>query len=47
MAKEAAQEAKEARDLPAVISLQDVKSAARKSGTKKWQMNSQIGEALS
>ena len=37
LAKEAAQEAKEAEQLPAVISLGDVKSAAKESGKKKWQ----------
>ena len=37
MAKEAAQEAKEKEELPAVISLGDVKEAARKSGYVKWQ----------
>lgn len=37
LAKEAAQDAKEKEDLPAVISIGDVKAAARESGTKKWQ----------
>ena len=37
LAKEAAQEAKDAEQLPAVISLGDVKSAAKESGKKKWQ----------
>ena len=37
LAKEAAQEAKEKDDLPPVISLGDVKEAARKSGLIKWQ----------
>ena len=35
LVKEAAQEAKEAEQLPAVISLHDVKSAAKKSVKKK------------
>ena len=37
LAKEAAQEAKEKEDLPPVISLGDVKEAAKKSGYMKWQ----------
>ena len=37
LAKEAAQEAKEKEDLPPVISLGDVKEAAKKSGYAKWQ----------
>ena len=37
LAKEAALEAKEAEQLPAVISLGDVKSAAKESVKKKWQ----------
>ena len=37
LAKEAAQEAKEKENLPPVISLGDVKEAARKSGLIKWQ----------
>ena len=37
LAKEAAQEAKEKDNLPPVISLGDVKEAARKSGLIKWQ----------
>ena len=37
LAKEAAQEAKDSEQLSAVISLGDVKSAAKESGKKKWQ----------
>ena len=37
LAKEAAQEAKEKENLPPVISLGDVKEAAKKSGYAKWQ----------
>ena len=37
LAKEAAQEAKEKKNLPPVISLGDVKETARKSGFVKWQ----------
>ncbi|MEW8545279.1 MAG: reverse transcriptase domain-containing protein, partial [Candidatus Thiodiazotropha sp.] len=37
LAKEAAEEAKEKKDLPAVITMGDVKTAARESGKKKWQ----------
>ena len=37
LAKEAAQEAKEKENLPPVISLGNVKEAARKSGVVKWQ----------
>ena len=37
LGKKAAQEAKEAEQLPAVISLGDVKSAAKESVKKKWQ----------
>ena len=37
LTKEAAQEAKENENLPPVISLSDVKEAARKSGFVKWQ----------
>ena len=46
LAKEAAQEAKEKENLPPVISLGDVKEAARKSGFVKWQemWKSQIKE---
>ena len=35
LAKEAAEEAKEKKDLPAVITMGDVKTAARESGKKK------------
>ena len=37
LAKEAADEAKERIDLPPVITMGDVKTAARESGRKKWQ----------
>ena len=37
LAKEAAEEAKEKKDLPPVITMGDVKTAARESGRKKWQ----------
>ena len=37
LAKKAAQEAKDAEQLQAVISLGDLKSAAKESGKKKWQ----------
>lgn len=37
LAKEAAQEAKGKEDLPEVITIGDVKAAARKTGSTKWQ----------
>ena len=37
LAKEAAEEAKEMKDLPPVITMGDIKTAARESGKKKWQ----------
>ena len=37
-AKEAAQDVKDAEQLPAVISLGDVKSAVNQSGIKKWHV---------
>ncbi|MCW4346280.1 MAG: ribonuclease H family protein [Candidatus Thiodiazotropha endolucinida] len=37
LAKEAAQEAKDKVDLPAAVTIGDVKSAASQSGIKKWQ----------
>ena len=37
LAKEAADEAKERIDLPPVITMGDIKTAARESGRKKWQ----------
>ena len=37
LAKEAAEEAKEKKDLPPVITMGDIKTAARESGKKKWQ----------
>ena len=37
MAKEAAEEAKEKTDLPPVVIMGDVKTAARESGKMKWQ----------
>ena len=37
LAKDAAQEAKDAEDLQMVVSFGDVKMAAKESGTIKWQ----------
>ena len=37
LAKETADEAKERIDLPPVITMGDIKTAARESGMKKWQ----------
>ena len=37
LAKDAAEEAKEMKDLPPVITMGDIKTAARESGKKKWQ----------
>ena len=41
LAKEAAQEPKDAEDLQAVVSFRDVKMAAKESGTIQWQ---EVGE---
>ena len=37
MAKEAAEEAKENMELPPIVTMDDVKTAARDSGKMKWQ----------
>ena len=37
LVKEVAQEVKDAEQLPAMISLRDVKSATEESGKKRWQ----------
>ena len=37
MAKEAAEEAKEMTALPPIVTMGDVKTAARESGKMKWQ----------
>ena len=37
LAKEAAEEAKERKYLPPVITMKDIKTAVRESGRKKWQ----------
>ena len=37
MAKDAAEEAKEMKDLPPVVTMGDIKTAVRESGKKKWQ----------